>query len=267
MSSLNDICYEQIIENYCYALFGDFKLVIDKDTGFFNATKLCKNGGKSFKHWLENKKSKELIQYLSSSRNSGRQEIIYEVRKGTDRNAINGTYVVKDLITHIACWISKEFYVKVNNIVINYYSKKFNENYKNNEEKLKRKLYDIESKMKIIKIENEKFKDDIAPKTSVPSKLNMLAIIKKNKEDSDYPYYVIRCQKGLYNKTIKDLKIRYPNLTIIHEIKYNPNAINLFNRIKENIPYIDCKFNHLKVDDFEKFKHDIDELIPFIHLY
>lgn len=39
--SLNDICYEQIKDNFYYGKFGDFKLVIDKDTGCFNATKLC----------------------------------------------------------------------------------------------------------------------------------------------------------------------------------------------------------------------------------
>lgn len=59
----------------------------------------------------------------------------------------------------------------------------------------------------------------------------MLSIIKKNKDDSDYPYYVMRCQRGLYNKSLKDLKLKYPNLIIAHEIKYNPNTINLFNRI------------------------------------
>lgn len=68
--SLLDVCYEQIKDNFWYGLFGDFKLIIDKTTGYFNATKLCKDGGKQLKHWLENKHSKELIAYMSW--NSGR---------------------------------------------------------------------------------------------------------------------------------------------------------------------------------------------------
>ena len=30
-SSLNDVCYEQISENFHYGIFGDFHLVIDRD--------------------------------------------------------------------------------------------------------------------------------------------------------------------------------------------------------------------------------------------
>jgi hypothetical protein len=40
-SLLNDVCYEQISENFYNGIFGDFQLVIDKETGYFNATKLC----------------------------------------------------------------------------------------------------------------------------------------------------------------------------------------------------------------------------------
>lgn len=40
--SLRDTCYEHIKDNFYYGLFGDFKLVIDTKTGYFNATKLCR---------------------------------------------------------------------------------------------------------------------------------------------------------------------------------------------------------------------------------
>ncbi|CCU56403.1 N1R/p28-like protein [Mythimna separata entomopoxvirus 'L'] len=41
MNSLNDIYYENIKDSFYYGLFDDFKLIIDKNTGYFNATKLC----------------------------------------------------------------------------------------------------------------------------------------------------------------------------------------------------------------------------------
>ena len=50
MEDLKDVCYRQIKDNFYYGLFGDFQLVVDKNTGCFNATKLCNNGGKKFKH-------------------------------------------------------------------------------------------------------------------------------------------------------------------------------------------------------------------------
>jgi hypothetical protein len=41
--------------------FVDFRLVIDKDTGYFNATKLCIEGGKNYFEWNRLKKSKDMI--------------------------------------------------------------------------------------------------------------------------------------------------------------------------------------------------------------
>ena len=35
---LIETCYEHIKDNFYYGLFGQFKLVIDKNTGCFNAT-------------------------------------------------------------------------------------------------------------------------------------------------------------------------------------------------------------------------------------
>jgi type IV secretory pathway VirD2 relaxase len=42
-------------------------LVVDKNTGYFNATKLCKDGNKDFSDWKCLKKSNELIKFYKSS--------------------------------------------------------------------------------------------------------------------------------------------------------------------------------------------------------
>lgn len=94
-----------------------------------------------------------------------------------------------------------------------------------------------------------------------PSKLSVLAIARKNKEHSTYPYYVIRCQKAMYTKSVRDLKRKYPEMTIAYEIRHKSNTMELFNRIKENMGYVDTKFNHLKVDDLEKLKVNIAEFL------
>lgn len=49
---LSDCVYECIKDTFYHGVFGDFKLVIDKATGYFNATKLCINGGKEYKNGL-----------------------------------------------------------------------------------------------------------------------------------------------------------------------------------------------------------------------
>ena len=53
---LTKCIYENIKDTFYYGLFGDFRLVIDTATGYFNATKLCVEGGKRFREWkiLEN---------------------------------------------------------------------------------------------------------------------------------------------------------------------------------------------------------------------
>ena len=65
--SLNDICYEYIKDNFYYSKFGDFTLVVDKNTGCFNATKLCKQGNKDFSDWSRLKRVQELIKFYSNS--------------------------------------------------------------------------------------------------------------------------------------------------------------------------------------------------------
>ena len=60
----SDICFEQIRDNYWFGQYDDFRVVMMRDCGFINATKLCRNGGKRFDHWLANDTSKSLINAL-----------------------------------------------------------------------------------------------------------------------------------------------------------------------------------------------------------
>jgi len=273
MNSLKDICFERIKDNYWYGLFGDFKLIIDINTGYFNASKLCKDGGKRFKNWLRNKESKQLIEYISKNLERPNTsflkngKITYKiVSKVAVKYNYSGIYVCDDLITSIACWISPEFTVKVNKIVKDYYTDEYIKKYKNSENKLleiENKLEQIEKKNIELQNENEKYKDleeDITPKTRNLKKLHRFAVIQKNEKESDYPFYIVRCQKESYNRTINDLKVRYPNLEISQEIRYNPNSINLFNRMKETITDIDTNFNHLRLNNDFKLEDLIRDI-------
>ena len=269
MSFLKDICFEQIKDNYWYGMFGDFKLIIDVNTGYFNASKLCKDGGKRFHKWLENQQSKQLINYIRKSLEAPNSvglenTIFYEIRGryATQYNC-NGTYVCEDLITSIACWISPEFTVKVNKIAKDYYKNEYIKKYKNKLLDIKSKLEQIEKKNIELQNENEKYKDleeDITPKTRNLKKLTRFAVIQKNEKESDYPFYIVRCQKESYNRTINDLKVRYPNLEISQEIRYNPNSINLFNRMKETITDINTNFNHLRLNNDFKLEDLIRDI-------
>ncbi|CCU56183.1 N1R/p28-like protein [Choristoneura rosaceana entomopoxvirus 'L'] len=161
--SLNSICYEHIKDNYYYGLFGDFKLVIDKSTGFFNATKLCNLGNKQFKQWKRLEKSQDLIKYIENIRGGDSHFGFYEI-KGDNNDEIikqyTGQYVCDDLILDISSWISPEFYMKCNNIIKHYF---INEYKKLSKEEIKNKINEIQNKYTNIIRENEiilKQKDD-----------------------------------------------------------------------------------------------------------
>ena len=123
--SLIDVCYEQIKDSFHYGLFGDFKLVIDKSTGCFNATKLCSEASKRFRDWSRLEKSKSLLEYYSC-RGIVRGSF-YEIREQNNdplNRQITGQYVRQELILDIAPWLSVEFYDKCNSVILNYTSKR-----------------------------------------------------------------------------------------------------------------------------------------------
>ncbi len=47
-----------------YGAYGPFRVVMDRTTGYINATKMCRSGGKDFCDWTRLKGSQELIQTL-----------------------------------------------------------------------------------------------------------------------------------------------------------------------------------------------------------
>lgn len=83
--SLIELCYEQINDNFYYAMFFDCQLVVDKDTGCFNATKLCEDAGKMLEDW------------------EGAMFGAYEVT-GHDE-VLDGLYLPKELLLGIVTWI------------------------------------------------------------------------------------------------------------------------------------------------------------------
>src|SRR3981189_3193668 len=68
---LADIAYEQIASKFWYGNYGVFCVIIMKDCGFINATRLCIDGGKELKHWCENQISKELLKCLAMKLGEG----------------------------------------------------------------------------------------------------------------------------------------------------------------------------------------------------
>ena len=63
---ISELVFEQIEGNFWYAVYGPFRVVMMKDTGYINATKMCSSSDKEYRDWAKNKSSRELIQALEN---------------------------------------------------------------------------------------------------------------------------------------------------------------------------------------------------------
>src|SRR5277367_824552 len=132
---LSGICFKQIKDNFWLGQYGDFQVVMMEDCSYVNASKMCKDGGKEFKHWHENAASKWLIKALEDQLGhkasdftpaessltgedqkvgipTGRSKALKIVLAGNiqqDGTLISGTYIQALLVPDAACWISEVF--------------------------------------------------------------------------------------------------------------------------------------------------------------
>jgi hypothetical protein len=117
--NLKEIVYEPINQDYGWGKYGEFKVLIRRRDGFVNITKLCRDGGKNFKHWNENSSSKKMVEELSQVVGIPTTQLMETHQAGSDYE-LSGTYVHQDLVPHIASWISPQFAIKVSRIVNNF---------------------------------------------------------------------------------------------------------------------------------------------------
>ena len=124
---LADIAYEQIDGNFWYGSYGVFRVVIMKDCGFINASRLCDNGGKELKYWYANQGSKDLLQCLAAKLGESSidcvviRKLVKTFNQTEIEKVISGTYYHPLIIPHIACWISPEYALRVSEIVIDFH--------------------------------------------------------------------------------------------------------------------------------------------------
>lgn len=271
-NSLLNVCYEKINSRFSYGLFGEFKLIIDTRTGYFNATKLCTSSGKRFRDFLKTEYAKKCLRYLEGLYNE-EQSFEHKGGKGEISLLLRGIYVSRHLITHIACWVSPVFAFKVNEIVQSYFAKEFKERCEQNQIQInhlqnrneelqheKQVLQYINGELQLKNRTYERMEEDISPKTKDLGKMHVFVLVRTK---SVFPLYAIRCQKRSKETQIKRLERKYPGLIEIFEIPYDPNSFSLFNRIKERINNITTFCNGIKLLNkytVGKFEEDVRKI-------
>jgi predicted nuclease with TOPRIM domain len=69
-------------------------------------------------------------------------------------------------------------------------------------------------------------------------------VVLKDPTEPDMPYYAIRTKKKIRNATVKRYTSLHENASVVLEIDYNPNSVNLWDRIKTTLKgKLRCKIN------------------------
>ncbi|UWX11288.1 CRPV-179 [Crowpox virus] len=272
---LSYIVIRDINEQFCYARYYDFDVIMLKDNGFINATKLCELGKKDFNNWLRLDGSKELIKKLEENNNqtmpsSIKLSVILEIKdkhKGNQHDA-SGSYVHPDLVPHIVSWISPSFAVKVSKIT-NYHISGYYEYKLVKRKKEIKEIYEMLCNFSIryntnstklreeLKIMEEKYTRDINELKAI--------LIKLKAQNKELKTELIKIEYMIKDKTVSyHYTIRFRHLVILQN-KKDPNSFkvliihrerltNELNKIKNDYRIffsaydpnaVPC-FNHLK---------------------
>src|SRR5437773_9200650 len=120
--------YEQIHKSYWYAKYGEFKIILQKELGYVNATQLCKTFNKQFYNWYANKGVKNMVQALAVRQSPAieLEQMMIMVKGGSGEHAkiVAGSYVHPVLIPHIMSWMDAAFANVVSDMVNGFYGLK-----------------------------------------------------------------------------------------------------------------------------------------------
>jgi hypothetical protein len=265
------ITFQSVDNEYEWGTYFDFNVLIMTKNGYMNATKLCNDGNKRFKHWLENKGSMDLIDELEKCRIPSDGNLLITITGGNNP-IYRGTYVHPELIPSIASWTSAAHALKVNRILISWNIKEQTKVIIHEKDKIidEQAIENMSLKEMLQKSIENSCKDNAELKLSISnltdevSKLSLdnqithekldiaqdtLNIVVEDRvikpEDKGmtntviiYEYElnkfrIFRVQKRSANKYVKRYLSMNPNAVKFAEIDYNPNSVNYFIRFKE----------------------------------
>ena len=112
--NIGDVVYEKITEGYWYGMYADFKVIIKRENGYVNGTKLCTDNNKMIKNWLRNAATKILLDKFKEMYPGVLDQILIKGGKNVD---VRGTYIHPLLIPSLVSWVSPEYTLHINNVI------------------------------------------------------------------------------------------------------------------------------------------------------
>ena len=260
------------------------------------------NVKKQFVDWNRTQQAKELMD--ASSNATGYPVASLTITIGTSDPkiaVIRGTYANPKLIPHIASWASPKFAVRISDIVTEYFNKKELEKHERLLKKKDDKIDELKAMMKEqseeIKKQTEKIDNLLHKNKKISRKLSHVRdqnselidkidnisenrvvdppnemdkqefiIMRDDSDDAERTkkYYAIRTKSRSAKSAIKKYQLEHEDSTILINIKYNPNSINLWDRVKAKLD----KKIRIRINNFglrkgyteEQLIDDINEL-------
>src|SRR3977135_2208740 len=236
---ISDLVFEQIEGNFWFAAYGPFRVIMMKDTGYINATKLCSSGGKDYYNWSRLKGSHDLIQALEnklalentrdpsdSTLQNGKPHIwglpsspckSVQTHNDTEVERVkSGTYCHPLLIPHIACWVSPEFATLD--------AHRAQQQVEQKDQQVQQKEHQVQQKDQQLQQKEHRHQ--------VWSSTHGFTMLRLNNPEAKLPYYAVRCKRGDMSGAIKKVRAKHPHSIMIYQNSYVANPINLYNRLK-----------------------------------
>lgn len=292
MPGITETEFESIGNEYYKGTYAGFKVLIMKENGYINASKLCKDGDKMFGHWHEKQGSKDLIIELASSIDLPIELIVIKNMKGPYE--CRGSYVHRDLVPNIASWISPSFSLKVSRIVNEYLLKEEKEKHAIIVQQKDDKIDELKAKLDAVLRDtgeildrNKELKSQVSDLTDGMTKLSLdneitheqlnevqhtldivvedrvvrpedetiehTIVIYESLDKGPNKFYIFRVQKRGFKAALSRYLKKNPNAVKFMEIEYNPNAINYYNRFKQEYKEkIISRYNDFELVDITK---------------
>jgi len=244
--------------HFTYAQYFGYKILINKDDGYINISKLLniineehKKNNKPIKEFKELKRNKDYNEFIDilneklnkklGGENTRGLKLTYEIREGRYENHINGIYIHEDLLNYVLMWADKKYALFVNDIM-----KKLNNNQYEEIKTIKEK-YETENEK--LQIENEKLKEkiELSKPRLIPEQTNELStnqIIRIYKiDDNEYKLSYDQNKKLKYELIGEFIFNCASNISKSDGLKqfYINNSTRTFNKDKLNdvINYLD----------------------------
>lgn len=272
---IRNVMFESIDSKYARGKFGPFEVIMMKRNGYINASKLCSSSGKHFREWMKLKSAKSFIEEVETSHSDDGIPSSELIVRRKDGNIVGGTYVHPDLVIAIAMWCSTKYALMVTKIMQEFHASEAikekdriigkKDDMINELNKKVDKLLEMNAEQTQMLEDIQNQNDELSEKLGIACtsrvidgakpKQNALVVVQNNAKPKkfvkdDPPYYdfkVFRVANRNLPALLKSHKAKYPASKTVLEIKYTPNAVQLWQRFTEKygdtLDLNGCQFN------------------------